>query len=166
MKDILIIRKNGDKHIVLLDDADHYEQSKFLWHISSTRNTYYVRRETHIYNKRDVIYLHREIMSVPSDMKVDHINGNGLDNRRENLRVCTHQQNLFNGRKHQNCSSRFKGVSWSQSRSRWCAFIKRNGKTVNLGRFRVEVEAAIAYNRAATELFGEFANLNVVTTGL
>lgn len=93
---------------------------------------------------------------------VDHKDGDGLNNRRENLRLCTQQQNMRNTRKRAS-ASRFKGVTFQKDRATqakpWLAQIKC-GKKKNLGRYATEMEAAHAYDRAAKELFGEFARLN------
>jgi hypothetical protein len=94
-------------------------------------------------------------------MEVDHWNHDGLDNRRENLRVCTKAQNNHNCRKHrwhngEYTSSKYKGVCWNKTEKKWMAYIHRK----TLGYFRTEEEAALAYNAAATRDFGEFAVLN------
>ena len=94
---------------------------------------------------------------------VDHKDGDGLNNRRENLRLCTQQENLRNTRKRKSSASRFKGVTFQKDRATharpWLAQIKGERKQ-NLGRFATEEEAARAYDRAATAMFGEFAKLN------
>jgi hypothetical protein len=105
--------------------------------------------------------LHRFILDAPSALEVDHINGNGLDCRRSNLRLATHKQNLRNQAAHSG-TSRYKGVSWNRQRNGWDAQICLNGKNRYLGRFRTEVEAAKAYNEGARLHFGEFARLNEV----
>ena len=92
-------------------------------------------------------------------MEIDHINGNGLDYRKCNLRVCTHQQNLQNQRI-QKGVSKFKGVCWHKASQKWMAKIKHNYKTIYLGVFNNEIDAAKSYNKKAKELFGEFARLN------
>ena len=97
---------------------------------------------------------------LPGVPEVDHQNGNGLDNRRRNLRSSTRVQNCRNT-KSRGGSSRFKGVSFCHARKRWEAKIKVNGRTLHLGRFKQEVNAAQAYNFAADEYFGEFAVFNV-----
>jgi hypothetical protein len=89
---------------------------------------------------------------------VDHINGNGLDNRDENLRLATNSQNQMNSRKRSGTSSRYKGVSLQ--RKRWRAQIKLDGKLIYLGMFDTEEQAAMAYDYAAIELFGEFSRIN------
>ena len=93
----------------------------------------------------------------------DHKNNNMLDNRRRNLRICTYNQNNANRNKiiiNGNCSSKYKGVIWSKAKQLWQANIYPNGKQVYLGFFTEEIEAAKAYNVAATKYYGEFAKLN------
>lgn len=102
------------------------------------------------------VLLHKLIF--PEAEEVDHRNGNGLDNRRENLRPATHRQNLANQRPQVGRSSRFKGVSWDVGRSKWRAYIDKPQR--HLGRFSDEIEAVRAYNFAALEAWGEFALLN------
>ncbi len=104
--------------------------------------------------------MHRQIMNAPAGLVVDHIDGNGLNNRKSNLRVCTQGQNSLNSRPRRNCSSRYKGVSFYKRDKIWQAQIFYNFRTINIGRFDDEVEAALAYDRKAEELFGEFAYLN------
>lgn len=104
--------------------------------------------------------MHREIMNAPKGMVVDHIDGNGLNNRKSNLRICTQAQNNLNSRPKRNCSSRYKGVSFYKRDKIWQVQIFHNSRTIFLGRFDDEIEAALAYDRKAAELFGEFAYLN------
>lgn len=107
--------------------------------------------------------MHRIIMQAPDGVEVDHINGNTLDNRRENLRLATHQQNSWNQKKRTGSRSAFKGVCWHGQNSKWRARIKVSGKEIALGCYASEVEAAKAYNAAAIKHFGEFARLNIIT---
>lgn len=106
------------------------------------------------------VYMHRLIMGATDrSVHVDHRNGNPLDNRRENLRITDGFGNARNRRRNSaKRTSRYKGVF--RRHARWQARIKRNGEVINLGRFEFEIEAALAYDRAAKELFGEFAYLN------
>jgi hypothetical protein len=106
------------------------------------------------------IYMHLEIMSAPDGMEVDHMNGNGLDNRRENLRLCTRAQNRMNSVKRIGKSSTFKGVYWHKNCRKWRASLKLDGKEIHIGYFNTELEAAEAYDEKALELFGEFAKPN------
>jgi hypothetical protein len=94
------------------------------------------------------------------DVFVDHINGNGLDNRKSNLRICTHQQNCENSRKRKKSFSKYKGVYWSKNAKKWVAQITIDGKSKHLGYFELEEDAAAAYDKAAVKYFGEFACLN------
>jgi len=96
----------------------------------------------------------------PPGMIVDHINRNGLDNRRCNLRIGTIAQNAMNKRGQRNASSRFKGVTWSHHVSKWVASINEGGKRRHLGCFVSEIEAALAYDAAARILHGDWACLN------
>lgn len=109
------------------------------------------------------VLLHRlvaERMGLSLDGVIDHINGNALDCRRENLQACTHQQNIMKQRHQATARSPFKGVM--QFRDKWRARITINGKTMHIGLFVSAIEAASAYNEKAKELFGDFTNLNEV----
>lgn len=106
--------------------------------------------------------MHRLLMTSPTGTMVDHINGNGLDNRKENLRVVTNSQNLMNRGKNKNNTSGYKGVLWDKVRNKWIALIGFNNKNIYLGRFFTKNEAAFAYNAKAEELFGEFAQINII----
>jgi len=109
--------------------------------------------------------MHRFLMQPPPGMQIDHINGDGLDNRRCNLRLATNTQNRRNGKAHSDGTSRFKGVCWDKFRGRWRADITFENRSIHLGRFHSETDAAIAYDAAARDLFGEFARLNQIGTG-
>jgi len=135
-----------------VDAADYEWLSRWVWH---TQGGYAVRWE-----KRRTIFMHREIARPPKGKIVDHVNGNRLDNTRANLRVCTHPENSRNTSKPHGTSSRFRGVTYLKDRGKWRAKIQFEGKSVYLGLFTDEVDAARAYDRKAVELFGEFARLN------
>jgi len=104
--------------------------------------------------------MHREIMQPLPGLVVDHIDGNGFNIRRGNMRNCTNQQNMQNLRKSPRAGSRYKGVYYDKRRRTFSAKICHNGRSHHLGTFATEVEAAKAYDRKALELFGEFARLN------
>lgn len=107
-------------------------------------------------------YFHREILGFPTG-EIDHKNGDGLDNRRENLRVCSRLENNRNQRKSKRpLTSKYKGVSWDKKSKKWLAHISIMNKCKYLGVFSDEWEAALAYNKAAEEKFGEFACLNEI----
>lgn len=110
--------------------------------------------------KKKVVYLHRLIMRAKEGESVDHINGNPLDNRRNNLRIATHQQNMSNKGVQINSKTKVKGVFATTNSPRWRAQVRVNYKTLHLGCFDTKLEAAEAYNQAALFHFGEFAKLN------
>jgi len=137
-----------------VDTEDLGLLDEYRWRLAKRLQLRYARRDV----GGKTVYMHRVIMNAPAGMQIDHINGNGLDNRKANLRLCNHTQNQRNARKRKRASSRFKGVNWHCNG--WVARICVNRKRINLGRYKVESEAAQAYDAKAVELFGEFANLN------
>lgn len=110
-------------------------------------------------SKGKTIRMHRLIIDTPADMQIDHINGDKLDNRRENLRLCSHQENLHNKKKTRG-KSIYKGVWKNKQTIPWTAEIRASGIKYFLGNFSTEIEAAKAYNEAAIKHHGEFARLN------
>lgn len=107
--------------------------------------------------------MHRVITDAPKNKQVDHINGNTLDNRFCNLRICDQSENKRNRIGwYKKTSSKHKGVCWDKARGKWLAKIRLNHKQINLGRFKTEKEAAMVYNEAALKYHGEFARLNVL----
>ena len=114
-------------------------------------------RNGYVHNKK-VGFLHRLIMDCSEDMVVDHINHNILDNRKENLRICTHSQNSMNQSVSNRNTSGVKGVSYDKSRNKWLARITFNQKHINLGRFNTLEEAIEARKQAELEYFGEYRN--------
>jgi len=148
-------------------DADDYDRlNKYKWCVSRARHTNYAMRRTkgkRVKGKRvnrKLVLMHRFIMNAPRHLVVDHRNHNGLDNRRENLRLCTRAENSRNRRPFRLNGSKYKGVSWDKERKLFVASIRCNGKYYHLGRFKSEIKAAKAYDKKARELFGEFAYLN------
>lgn len=110
----------------------------------------------------ETTYMHRLILGlVPGDgQRVDHRDLNGLNNVRSNLRLCTSSQNLANGPRRVDNTSGYRGVGWDRQHRRWVAKIQVRGRTMNLGLFRSPEQAALAYDAAAREHFGEFARPN------
>ncbi len=145
---------------VLYDEVDASLVLGKKWAVSVSSNTAYIQRCIYEGGKY-VGYesLHRLVARCPVGMVVDHVNGNGLDNRRENLRVCSHEQNLRNRKIHKNNRSGFKGVYYDPGCTQrpWRAEIKSNGKRVRLGFFADPQDAHKAYLEAAARLHGEFA---------
>ena len=110
-------------------------------------------------HKGKTLLLHRIVVCAPKGVLVDHINGNGLDNRHCNLRWATHAQNLQNRKIHKNNTSGFKGVYWRAREKKWIARIRANGKTRDLGYFSTPQAAHEAYCRASAEFHGEFGRV-------
>lgn len=149
MKEIFL---NHSK-IALVDDSDFDFLSQWKWRYDS--KGYASRWESH-----KIVRMHRLIMGNPEGKLIDHINMDKLDNRRENLRVCTNSENLYNRPKNKNNTSGYKGVTWFKRDSKWRAAIMIDRKMNHLGYFEDVVEAAKAYDIAANMYFGEFARLN------
>lgn len=146
--------------VAIIDDDDLAIISKYKWHADKSRNTFYARtNETVAPRKQKPIKMHRLIMNAKHQETIDHINGDGLDNRRENLRLVHPVQNSQNKRKPRNSKSKYKGVSHSGP-SFFRAVIKVGDRNRHIGCFSSEIEAAAAYDQAASHFFGEFARLN------
>lgn len=155
MEILITSKKHGDKTLII-DDDDYQLVSNRHWTLNKSRNTFYLLSQ----RPKPVIALHRLLMGFPEGLQVDHVNGNGLDNRRSNLRLATNKQNCANqvsprGRK-------YKGVYYESSSKKFKAHIRVNNVLKNLGRYRTEEQAALAYNKAAIKYFGEFAKLNTI----
>ncbi len=142
----------------IIDDEDYDAVSSHGWSALKTKSGWRPRATIN----RKVVYLYRFIMRALTGVYVDHINRNPLDNRRANLRFCTHSQNQMNGVSHKNSTSQYKGVSWQKGGKSWRAQIWVNSKKIHIGCFKNERDAARAYNKKAKELHGQFARLNVV----
>lgn len=154
-------------YVALVDDEDYEFLNQWKWKavVTRSKNTekVYACRTPRIgprsENKYASVVMHRLIMNTPKGKVTDHINGNTLDNRRENLRICTQAENLMNKQKTYGKSS-YKGVI--PHGHRWVAIIGINGKRLHLGYFSTEVDAAKAYNIAARFCFGSFAKFNKI----
>jgi hypothetical protein len=144
--------------VAIVDDEDYELLNQWKWHYGGGGG--YAVRHNYKSSKQTRLFMHRVIMNTPEGMQTDHINGDRLDNRRENLRICTNAENMRNSKKHKNNTSGFKGVSRCKDCNRWRAYINCDNDRHNLGLFLNPVDAAYAYDTKAIELFGEFANIN------
>ncbi len=140
----------------LVDDADYDLLSRWDWYAWWSGSVWYARRS----HKGKKLYLHREILKAGKDDVTDHVNHDGLDNRRCNIRVCTQLQNARNKPPRKNQSSKYKGVYWHKLAAKWTAQIAPSRCRKHLGVFEKEIDAAVAYDKAAEKYYGEFACLN------
>lgn len=143
-------------------DAEDYDRlSQYKWLTKRNCSWVYAARVTSrkVGPQQRTIWMHREILNAPKGMMCDHKDHNGLNNCKSNLRLCTSSQNQQN-QKARRTSSAYKGVSRRKNRNRWTAQICFRYARIYLGCFDNQMDAAIAYDRKAAELFGEFACLN------
>lgn len=152
MKEIQLSRGK----ITLVDDDMFEWLNQWKWSCVKGLNTEYAARM----NNRQYIYMHCEILQPPEGMFTDHRDRNGRNNQKNNLRLCTKPQNGINHPKNKNNTSGYKGVYWNKYHQKWAAQIGVNLKIKHLGYFGDIEDAALAYDKAATELFGEFAQTN------
>lgn len=132
------------------------------WFAESNRMTRYVVSRLHHQPRTQ---MHRLIMQPPPDMVVDHIDGDGLNNRRENLRICTPAQNRQNLIRAKFNPHGYRGVTWCKARNRFVAQIRHNNRIIYLGMFRAVEDAAMAYDEAARRIRGPFARVNFPREG-
>jgi hypothetical protein len=153
MKEIPLSGRRGVGKFALVDDEDYEQLIKQSWSLSRWGYAAGSRGKVHI-------LMHRVIINAPVDMDVDHKNGDRLDNRKENLRLCTDSQNLRNARKSSNRSSNLKGVSKRRGLELFRTNVYVEGKGVHIGYFKDEHYAALAYDLWAVDIAGEFARTN------
>lgn len=139
----------------LVDDKVFREVSKYLWHLSP--DGYPSTNATQLNGKMTLVRMHRFIMQTPHGFVIDHMNGNKLDNRMKNLRVCNQSQNQANRKfLNKNNTSGYRGVSFNKQRKLWSSSIRINYKTIRLGFFKTAKEANQVYKKKAKEMFGDF----------
>jgi len=164
----MLLASKNNHCIILYDDEDHELISKYHWNINNDLAVYSQKSRNNQMFKVCSIYMHRLIMNCVnnSNIEIDHINHNTLDNRKSNLRFCSHMQNTVN--KIPYGKSKYLGVTifkTKNSSNKYYTYIKSvitvNKKQINLGNFKTEELAAKAYDNAAKLYHGEFANLNI-----
>jgi len=146
----------------LVDDENFEWLNQYKWHAHHNQGHWYALHSVRNNGKKTEIKMHRLIMGLNSEdkQKIDHIDGNGLNNQQNNIRFCTQMQNCQNQNLRKNTSSKYKGVSWFNRDKKWRAYIQVNKEYIHLGYFDDELNAAAAYDYAALKHFGEFALTN------
>ena len=159
---LLYLHHAKTPQVAMVDDEDYYWLSEWNWFAVKIKNNWYGKRNGMKLRTghKPQQYLHRVVMRVTDpDIKIDHIDHNGLNCQKYNLRPCTKTQNDYNKRKREGTTSKYKGVSFCTDKNNWQMAI-RCGKIRITKRFDKEEDAARAYDTLAKEHFGEFANLN------
>lgn len=141
----------------IVDEDDYEKLNQYEWSAVKGCNTYYARAAIYINNKQKSFAMHQIIMGI-SELDIDHKNRNGLHNYKSNLRFCNRSQNIRNAKTMKKCVSTYKGVDTHQNKFR--SRIYFNNKSISIGYYNNEIDAAIAYDQKAKELYGEFAWLN------
>lgn len=132
----------------------------YRWWAKQNGNTFYAAADVSLgRHQRERLLMHRVILGASPGESVDHIDGDGLNNCRANLRLATKSQNMMNARVRRDSTSGYRGVSYCRYTGRWQANIKKNGKRTFLGRFDTPEQAAEAYRQAADRLFGEYRRI-------
>lgn len=147
----------------VVDDEDFHLVSGFKWSAEKKKNVIYAARGEWSGGVQKTVRMHQQIMGTSGNgrsLHVDHVDGNGLNNTRLNLRIASQTQNTWNTPKRRGETSKYKGVSRHSQNNSWTAYIKFKGAHINLGSFDSEEIAASAYNYAARRMHGDFANLN------
>jgi len=147
--------------VALIDDEDFELVSQYKWYAHKQPYTFYAATMSPRPNRK-LIKMHRIICGVfETNIQIDHIDHNGLNNQRSNLRICTKSENMRNRAAQINNTSGYKGISWHKATKKWIANIKIQRKQIFLGLFEDPEEAYMAYCKAAQELHGEFAHISV-----
>ncbi|PFH12876.1 AP2 domain-containing protein [Burkholderia sp. JKS000303] len=147
-------------YVAVVDDADYEDVAQFKWSVLRAGQWLYAMRTWREDGRGRCELMHRRILGLHrgDPTKVDHRDGDGLNNQRNNLRPATDAQNMWNSRRPRNNTSGYKGVSYYTAKRKWCAEISAHSKRKKLGYFDSPEEAYAAYCRAAAELHGEFFN--------
>jgi hypothetical protein len=146
----------------LISYMDFIMLSSFHWTANKIGRKFYAKSSVKIHGKWSTVYMHSLIMGKREGLEIDHINHDGLDNRRSNLRFVTRSQNSLNNRLRITSTSKYKGVSFDKRYGKWMARFYFKGIKHYLGLHSTAEKAAKAYNDCAKIVAGEFANLNVI----
>ncbi len=147
----------------LVDDCDYEMLSQYNWHVKRFQYVLYAARQSRIGGKQTTLRMHRLLVNAPKGMEVDHIDGDGLNNQRSNLRIVTHSQNQMNKPKQSRNTSGFKGVYWDKTHKKWKAYITSDGVQKNLGSFKSREDAHQARSQASIAYHKEFAHVELLT---
>ena len=149
--------------VALVDDEDFEYLNQWKWYANNMKGNFYATKAITVSKcKQKIISMHRLIMKPEKGYVIDHIDGNSLNNQKNNLRICTHAENMRNSKIYSNNTSGFKGVYWHKQTAKWMAYISYNNKITHLGLFINPKDAARAYNEAAIKFHVEFAKLNEI----
>lgn len=144
----------------LVSDRDYYKLNKFKWYPDKGTNTFYVvRNSKDIFGKHLKVRMHHDILGKFVGKEIDHKDGNGLNNQRSNLRICSHSENQHNRNKYKCNTSGYKGVSWHKGKSKWSAQIRMSGVLIHLGDYTSKLKAYKAYCEACRKYHGKFSNI-------
>jgi hypothetical protein len=145
-----------------VDDADYDFLNKYKWTLSRSYHggTSYAKKNITLVNgKQKCVQMHRMILATKSGLEIDHIDGDGLNNQRSNLRICTHADNMKNRGINKDNTSGFKGVYWNKEKKKWRAYISCDKKWIYLGSFSKKEDAYKSYCDACIKYHGEFSKL-------
>jgi hypothetical protein len=145
--------------VVIVDDKDFETLSVFKWFCGSDGYAHRWLRVSEGATKHKLVHMHRVVINAPIGMDVDHKNYDKLDNRSENLRICTRSQNI--ARAHPHSKNGYKGIWLHKPTNKWVAHIWYGGKNHNLGCFKTASEAAMAYQNSANEIYKDYAYKNI-----
>ncbi len=146
--------------IAIIDDEDYESLNQYKWHAQKASNGFYAVRCVYVNRKCIKLGMHRQVLPCLDNQEIDHKNRNTLDNRKSNLRIVTHAQNMKNRNKHKNNKSGIKGVYWDKRGKKWRSEIRVDGKKIHLGMFSDLMEAKTMRNNSEIKYFGEYSAIS------